>query len=139
VEIPGLAQGKLTLSSLFLMKDDGPTPAALPPAGKFPPLRPVQAHRVYTQAESLYVQFFAYNLEPGREEFATQAEIWRGGELLAASAPEPMTARYNGGSAPHTRKIKLRPFEPGDYEVRIVLTDEKTSVTASQRAGFTIE
>ena len=72
-------------------------------------------------------------------QFVTQAEIWRDGELLAASTPEPMAARDDAGSAPHTRKIRLRPFDAGAYEVRIVLTDEKTNASASQRAAFTIE
>ena len=67
----------------------------------------------------------------------TQAEIWRAGELIAASKPEPMEKR-DGGAA-HTRRINLRPFGPGEYEVRIVLTNRDTNTTASRRAAFTIE
>jgi hypothetical protein len=43
------------------------------------------------------------------------------------------------GSATHTRKIGLAPFEPGAYEVRIVVKDERINAEASQRAAFTIE
>jgi hypothetical protein len=39
----------------------------------------------------------------------------------------------------HTRKIRLTPFGPGDYEVRIVLTGEQSSASVSERAAFRIE
>ncbi|HEY8231931.1 MAG TPA: VWA domain-containing protein [Vicinamibacteria bacterium] len=137
VEIPDLGQGELTLSSLFLMKEDAAAKRAGASTGAGAGLRPVQAHRVYAQGESLIVQFFAYNLAPDAGSLVTQAEIWRAGELIAASKPEPMEKR-DGGAA-HTRRINLRPFGPGEYEVRIVLTDRDTNTTASRRAAFTIE
>ena len=128
VDIPDLGHGELTLSSLFLMKEDGAA------------LRPVQAHRVYAQRQSLVVQFFAYNLEADAGSLVTQTEMWRAGELIAASKPEPIEKRGGGGpAAAHTRRINLRPFGPGEYEVRIVLTDPNTNATASRRAAFTIE
>jgi hypothetical protein len=99
----------------------------------------VQAHRVYAQGESLVVQFFAYNLEPDAGSLVTQTEMWRAGELLAASKAEPMETPGGGPQAAHTRRINLRPFGPGEYEVRIVLTDNATNTTASRRAAFTIE
>jgi hypothetical protein len=128
-EIPDLGQGKPALSSLFLMKEDGNSP-----------LRPVQAHPVFQNTESLYVEFFSYNLRPDATSLVTRTEIGRGGAVLAASAPELMSA--SGRSGPgraHTRKINLRPFAPGDYEVRIVVTDLQTNATLFQRAGFTIQ
>jgi hypothetical protein len=44
-----------------------------------------------------------------------------------------------GGPAPQTRSIKLRPFEPGDYEVRVVVTDRKANEMTSRRASFAID
>jgi VWFA-related protein len=135
VDIPDLASGQPTLSSLFLMKEDGvPSGAA---AGS-PSLRQVQAHRVYDKGESLIVQFFAYNLARDGRRFLTQTEIWRGGQLLAASRKEPVVAPGDATRA-HTRKIRLTPFDPGDYEVRIVLTEEQSSATVSERAAFRVE
>ena len=64
VDIPDLGHGELTLSSLFLMKEDAAAKRAGASTGAGPGLRPVQAHRVYAQGESLIVQFFAYNLAP---------------------------------------------------------------------------
>jgi hypothetical protein len=137
VEIPDLAQGEPTLSSLFLMKDDG-APKGAAGAGAQPSLRQVQAHRVYAKTDSLYVQFFAYNLARDGGRFITQTEIWRGGELLAASPKEPVVAPGDATTA-HTRKIRLTPFDPGNYEVRIVLTEQQSNTTVSERAAFTIE
>jgi hypothetical protein len=101
-------------------------------------LRQVQAHRVYDKGESLIVQFFAYNLARDGRRFLTQTEIWRGGQLLAASRKEPVVAPGDATRA-HTRKIRLTPFDPGDYEVRIVLTEEQSSATVSERAAFRVE
>jgi hypothetical protein len=139
VDIPDLARGEPMLSSLFLMKEDGAPPKGQGArAGGSPSLRQVQAHRVYARSDSLYVQFFAYNLARDGGRFVSQTEIWRGGELLAASRREPVGSPGDASTA-HTRKIKLAPFDSGDYEVRIVLTEEQTSASVSQRAAFTIE
>ena len=65
VEIPDLAQGKLTLSSLFLMKDDAPTQGRLSADGTLPGAAAgAGAPRLHSW-ESLYLQFFAYNLDRG--------------------------------------------------------------------------
>jgi hypothetical protein len=136
VEIPDLGQGELTLSSLFLMKEDEsarPASASAPPA-----LRKVQAHRVYGRHESLYVQFFAYNLERHAKDLVTQAEIWHAGTLLAATPPEPLESQPDPALA-YTRRIKLQPFAPGDYEVQIVLRSARSGASASRRARFRIE
>ena len=70
----------------------------------------------------------------------TQAEIWRAGLLLAASAPEPMEQADRGAPpALHTQSIKLEPFAPGDYEVRMVVTDRNANEMTSRRAAFTVE
>ena len=144
VQVPDLATGKLTLSSLFLLKEeDGPAEASAASAGGAVSLRGTQALRRFKRGETLYVQHFAYN--PGRDasgaaNLVTQAEIWRGGLLLASSAPESMAPGDRAGPPVlHTRSIKLEPFGPGDYEVRIVVTDRNANEMTSRRVGFTIE
>lgn len=144
VQVPDLAAGKLALSSLFLLKkEDGPGETAEAPAGGALSLRGIQALRRFKRGETLYVQHFAYN--PGRDasgatNLVTQAEIWRGGVLLASSAPEPTPqGDRDEPPVPHTRSINLAPFGPGDYEVRIVVTDRNATEMTSRRVGFTIE
>lgn len=145
VQVPDLAQGRLTLSSLFLLKEgSGPEErSAATSAGGGLSLRGTQALRRFKRGETLYVQHFAYN--PARDatgatNLVTQAEIWRGGVLLASSAPESVApGDTTGPPVAHTRSIKLAPFGPGDYEVRIVLTDRNANEMTSRRVGFTIE
>ena len=145
VQVPDLKEGKLTLSSLFLLeKDDPPAEKAAPAeADDAPSLRGAQALRRFKHGETLYVQNFTYNPvrdAAGATNLVTQAEIWRAGVLLASSAPESMAQTDREGPlVPHTRSIKLEPVGAGDYEVRIVVTDQNAHEMTSRRAGFTIE
>jgi hypothetical protein len=143
VEVPDLADGKLALSSLFLLEKDEPKGEASVPADAGLSLRSVQALRRFKNTQILYVQLFAYN--PGRDaagasDLVTQAEIWRAGALLASAAPAPMEQAPRGEPPVlHTQSIKLEPFGSGDYEVRMVVTDRNTNVTTSRRVGFRID
>ncbi len=134
VQVPDLADGKLTLSSLFLLeRDEGDTLS----------LRSAQALRRFKNTQTLYVQVFAYN--PGRDaagttDLVTQAEIWRAGVHLASSTPQAMEQADRGAPpALHTQSIKLEPFAPGDYEIRMVVTDRRADLTTSQQVSFTID
>ena len=142
VQAPDLTEGKLTLSGLFLLRS-GDAPQV--PAAGGPPvsLRSAQAERRFKRGEALYVQLFVYN--PARDasgatNLVTLSEIWRGGALLASSAPESLEQGDRGAPPlPQTRSIKLDPFPPGDYEVRIVVTDSLTKETTSRRTTFSID
>ena len=143
VQVPDLTDGKLALSSLFLLeKDEVSREAAIAADGGLS-LRGAQAQRRFKRGQTLYVQLFAYN--PARDasgatNLVTEAEIWHGGALLASAAPEAMEQGARG--APpllHTQSIKLLPFGPGDYEVRMVVTDRNANEMRSRRVGFTVE
>jgi hypothetical protein len=139
VEVPDLAASRLTLSSLFLLKDGG---AGGAPAGPdaTPALLTAQARRRFRRTESLYVQLYAYNPKrdaSGAIDLVAQAEVWRGGVVLGTAAPEPM--EQGQGPVPHTSRIKLQRFEPGDYELRVTVTDHNANAIASRSVGFTVE
>jgi VWFA-related protein len=125
VEIPDLGAGKLTLSGLFFMKEGSS----------------VQAARVYRRQESLDVQFFVYAPAGAAVgALVSRTELWRDAVLLAASRPEGVLARDDAGKPRlHTRKFKLAAFEPGSYEVRIVVTQEGSGAETSGRAAFKVE
>jgi VWFA-related protein len=140
IEVPQLDDGRFRLSSLFLLKkEDRPAPAA----SDGPTLRGVQTQPRYRQGEDLYMQLYAYNPKrdaAGTTSLLAQAEVWRKGALLASSPPEPIVpGEQEKARVEHTRSIKLRAFEPGDYEVRLVITDKNAQQVASRRADFTIE
>jgi len=144
VDIPELVPGRLTLSSLFLLHEAEapPSPQASPTAGEAPNLQNGQALRRYRKGESLYVQIYAYNPKldaGGAARLFAQAEILRKGVTLGKAAPEVMD--WGGPKAPpvpHTSRIKLSRFEPGDYELRMTVSDENANAMASRRVAFTV-
>jgi len=143
VQIPDLASGQLTLSSLFLLKA-GPASGAAPPEPGTPPeLRNAQALRRFRRDESLYAQLYAYNPKrdpSGAASLVWQAEVLRGGALLGTAAPEAMDqGEPQAPPVPHTSGMTLRSFEPGDYELRVTVTDRNANETATRRVGFTVD
>jgi VWFA-related protein len=140
VEVPDLSQGRLALSGLFLLKDEA---ASGPPASASaePVLRSAQDQPRFGRAERLYVQLQAYNPKrdaTGAIDVVCQAAVAKGGAVLATAAPEPMDGAATGPVA-HVSRIGLQPFEPGDYELRITVTDRNASATATRVVPFTIE
>ena len=141
VELPDLAAGRLTLSSLFLLKEDG---AGGAPAGPdaAPALHSVQALRRFRREESLYVQLYAYHPKrdaSGAIDLVAQAEVLRGGARLGVAAPEPMAAGEPGDPVVHTSRIKLQRLDPGDYDLRVTVTDRGAGAMATRSVPFTVE
>jgi VWFA-related protein len=140
-EIPNLASGRLTLSSLFLLKEGGTT-GRPPSPDAAPALQSAQALRRFRRTESLYMQLYAYNPKrdaSGATDLVAQAEVRRGDLALAAAAPEPMEQGQSLGPVLHTSRIKLQQFEPGDYELRVTVTDRNAGAMASRAVKFTVE
>jgi hypothetical protein len=44
-----------------------------------------------------------------------------------------------GEPVPHISRIRLQRFEPGDYELRITVTDRNASAMATRAVAFTVE
>jgi len=141
IEVPDLSPGRLTLSSLFLLKESGSKGAPTLPEAPTE-LESAQPRRLYHRDESLYVQLYAYN--PSRDasgvvSLSSQAQVLRDGVVLGTAAPEPMSGADPGGAVPHLSRIRLRQFDPGDYELRITVTDRIASAMATRRTTFTVE
>jgi VWFA-related protein len=142
VQVPELVPGRFALSSLFLLKEDedAEAPAA---SGAPPKLHNAQAQRLFANGDSLYAQIYAYNPRrdaEGHADVVSQAEILKGGELLGQAAPEPIeVGEAAAPPQPHTTRIRLGRFEPGDYELRLTVTDRLAGAMASQRVAFRID
>ena len=139
VEVPDLALGQLALSGLFLMKEDSPAASG---GDATPTLRNVQELPRFAPGERLYVQLQAYNAKrdaSGAVALSSQAAVLKGGAVLATAAPEPMVPGDASGPIAHVSRIGLRPFEPGDYELRVTVTDRNASATATRSVAFTVE
>jgi len=139
VEIPDLTPGRLTLSSLFLLKA-GETAGA--PANPAPSLVLSQALRRFRWDESLYTQLYAYNPKrdaSGTTDLVWQVKVLREGAVVQTGAPEPMVVGApEGPPVPHTSKIQLDSFQPGEYELEVSVTDRNANEVATRRVGFTI-
>jgi VWFA-related protein len=141
IEVPDLTVGRLAVSSLFLLKDDGASGASAGPDAA-PALHSVQDRPRFGRGESLYVQLYAYNARrdaAGAVDLASQAEVLQGGAVLATAAPEPMAAEAAGAPIPHLSRIRLQQFEPGDYELRVAVTDRNANALAARTVPFTVE
>jgi hypothetical protein len=141
VEIPDLAPGRLALSSLFLLKESGTSGTPASPEAA-PALLTAQGLRRFLRTESLYVQLYAYNPKrdaSGATSLVAQAEVLRGGAVLGTAAPEPLEPTENRDPIAHTSRIKLQRFDPGDYELRVTVTDRNASAIATRSVAFTIE
>lgn len=139
VEIPAIAPGRLTVSSLFLLQEGEAAGAA----ADAPELRNAQALRRYHRGESLYAQIYAYHPrrdEAGDTRLFAQAEILSDkGTTLGKAAPEPMEAgEPEDPPVPHTSRIRLQRFEPGEYELRVTVSDENANAIATRRVAFTV-
>jgi len=139
VEVPDLAPGRLTLSSLFLLKAGAGAEAAEPGAD----LVLSQAVRRFRRDESLFVQLYAYNAKrdsSGATSLVSQAEVLRGGAVLATAAPEPVvTGERDGPPVPHVSRIGLGSFEPGEYELQVTVTDRNANEAATRQVEFTVD
>ena len=134
VEIPDLTTGRLTLSSLFVLRAS----AAADP----PPLMLNQALRCFRPGESLYVQTYAYNGmrdASGRTNLVFQAKILRGGVVVGVAAAQPIASgQPEGPPLPHTSRINLEHLDPGEYELEVTVRDRIADTLVTRRLGFTI-
>jgi VWFA-related protein len=143
VEIPDLAGGRLALSSLFLMQAVGAPDVGSAGADAAPVLRSAQALRRFRRDESLYLWLYAYNPKrdaSGATSLVSQSEVLRSGVLLGSATPEVMAqGEAQSPLVSHTSRIKLQPLEPGDYELRVTVTDRNAQEKATRSVGFTVK
>jgi hypothetical protein len=143
VEIPNLAEKKLTLSSVFLSSTTATQGAAPDDAGGGETLRDVQARRLFKRGESLYFQVYVYNAasdESGKSDVVLQAQIRSAGKLVAASKAQPVTFHEKDGvPLPQSNGMSLEGFDPGHYGLRVVVVDRRAGTTAFRDVDFTVE
>lgn len=89
------------------------------------------------------MQVYAYDPKrdaSGATDLVAQAEILVAGTVLATGAPETMVvAEPQAPPQPHTSRIRIQPFDPGQYELRVTVTDRNANETATRSVAFTIE
>jgi VWFA-related protein len=149
IEVPDLSRRQLELSSIFLSSGES-LDSALPDistADKKPgayQLRPAQASRRFRRNGALDFVVIAYNAAPGENgppDLIIQAQIFAGSRLVYASPPTLMAQPGNTDHqrVPYAAQLPLGGFNPGDYELRLIVTDRVSKVSAKRSARFTVE
>jgi VWFA-related protein len=143
IEIPNLARGSLTLSSLFLSSSAAGGGVAQESTEGGETLRTAQVLRRFKPSDTLYFQLYVYNVTPddkGTADVILQAQVRSGSTLVAASKPQPVTFQQKDGvPLPQSNAVGLQGLAPGKYELRVVVVDRKANATAFRSAEFTVE
>jgi VWFA-related protein len=144
VEIPNLADRKLTLSGVFLSS----SPSSLGGTASNAAVgalatRDAHALRRFKRTDGLYFQFYVYNSsvdDQGAADAVIQAQIWSESKVVAASKPQPATQLVKDGvSIPQANGMSLESLAPGLYQLRIVVVDRQANATAFRSIDFTVD
>ena len=146
IEVPDLAKGRLTLSSLFLelAQREGDSPAASAVVGVRGTRTNDAVRRVFPGGREVDAVFFVYNAGSGAApaaDLVARFQIRAGGVLLhefepraIASPPGSEAARIRGGA-----RLSLAGLRAGDYELRVVVESRREGTTAERAVGFSVE
>lgn len=134
VVIPDRGARPLTLSSIFLQRDDGRENS---------PLEDVQVEKRFKRPQGLNYVVYLHRSDSagnGKADVVMQAQVWRGDRLLGAGPAHKVVFPAPGGPPPsQAERIATEPLDPGAYELRIVANDRGRGEKATGRVAFTVE
>jgi VWFA-related protein len=146
VEVPNRARAGLSLSSILLV-EEGEDPAAAPPGSRgvvsFDRPRQPEVSRRFPRGGHLDYLLVVY--DRGKRGAASpvdvvvESQLLSGSTILTRSAPSPVAAEGLAGLPVTSGRLRLDAFAPGDYELRLVVSDRATNATASRSLRFTVE
>ena len=135
VELPNLSQTKFAVSSLFLSEGVAATQGT---ASKWI----IKPDRKFARTGKLKFQVFVYNADQsaGAPVVHLQLELRREGQVLVQTPPSPIDMKgvTDLGRIPVVGDFPLADFPPGRYEMKLIITDQKTKSSVSREAEFTI-
>jgi VWFA-related protein len=148
IEIDDLSKKQLTLSSVFLSKMEDSNEAltqASKPAEE-PGYQPGQlvVSRRFKRGAGLDFYVIAYNAKvdgKSATDLVIQSQVFSGSKLVYAS---PLS-RINSAETqdlqrlPYAARLSLASFDPGEYELRLLVIDRLAKTTAHRRLNFTVE
>jgi VWFA-related protein len=153
VEISDVAKKQLVLSSVFLTteKETNYLLAQMErknnPNAERPESAPVptQVARRFKSGASFDFSIFAYNAKAnseGETDLVVQAQIFSGSKVIFASPLAKMEAppdMRGENYAPYAARLSLDKFEPGAYELRMLVIDRIAKVSAKRTLTFVVE
>lgn len=168
-EVPDLAKKQLTLSSIFFPAPDRVAEAVIDPnkapdnkLQQQTSGRPPIVYRRFKNGSSFDFLIFAYNAAAdtkGATDLAIQTQIYSGNKLIIATplknfqtdsqlsaqasqseqaAQTQAQAKSQDGLA-YLARFTLDKFEPGEYELRLVVIDRNVKASAKRSINFTVE
>jgi VWFA-related protein len=146
VEITDLSKKQLALSSILLSSQDRIANVSLwspqNAAGYQPRL--TQASRRFKRNTNVDFLVFVYNAKADSQGFTDtviQAQVFSGSKLVYASPLNRIAPQGEGDVAriAYAARLSLDSFDPGNYELRLVVIDRAAKTTAQRRANFTVE
>ncbi len=148
IEIPDLARQQFALSSIFLTPSDPRTEKGglVNEDGQGSSNRAL-VYRRFPHQGNLDFLVFAYNAkigENGLPDAAIQTQLYAGSRLIYAS---PLGAFFtpdkrqeiDPARLPYRARLDLSAFEPGSYELRVVVIDRVARSTIKRSINFEVE
>ncbi len=149
VEVPDRARPGLSLSSVLLIAEgEGVAPPApAPPAARgtvsFDRPRLPEVRRRFPRGAHLDYLLLVYDRgKPGVAtpvDLVVERQILSGSTLLTRSPPGPVPDEGPTGVPVVSGRVRLDAFAPGDYELRLVVSDRVNRATATRSLRFTVE
>src|SRR5262245_43466741 len=142
VEVPDVGKKQLTLSGVLLSAGrDDQNDLQLANSVYIP--QPSTATRRFKKDSAVDFMVFAYNakVEKNTADLVIQTQVFSGSKLVYASPIAKMTIpeSIDLQRIPYAARISLDEFNPGPYEMRVVVIDRLTKATTFRRVNFTVE
>jgi len=142
VEVPDIGKKQLTLSGVLLSAGrEDQTDLQLGNSAYIP--QPSSATLRFKKGGAVDFMVFAYNakVEKKSADLVIQSQVYSGSKLVYASPLAKMTAAETPDlqRIPYAARVSLADFNPGTYELRLVVIDRLNKATAFRRVNFTVE
>lgn len=148
VEIADVKTQKLTLSGIMLSEagkgglQDLADNTAANPSGSYTP-RPSSASRRFKSGGDVDLLLFVYNAksEQNTVDLAIQTQIFSGSKQVFATPLMKIAVAQDSElqRIPFAARLPLKALSPGQYELRLMVIDRLTKVTAHRQVNFTVE
>jgi len=137
IVIPDLTKSKLTLSSVLL---GGQVLEDKAHAGSAHVQLSVDHN--FSRAAKLGYWVFVYNAKPdakGTPQLTVQTQVWRDGHVVLNSPPRKInTGGQDAERIPFGEEIALKTLAPGKYDLKVMVTDVISGMSATQLADFVV-
>lgn len=155
VEIGDLSKNELVLSSIFVAAEGEPLNITPPQAQKIEDEKkdnelpataiPSQISRRFKRGAKVDYVFWAYKPKPGPTgdlDLVVQTHLYAGNKVVYASPLSKMqlpTEPKNVIAVPYVARLTLDQFEPGTYEMRVLVIDHNAKTSAKRSLYFVVE